>query len=349
MPPRNTRTTHPALSPQVEQMLAARNIDYDFEANLRISEIRDAEGNQVRFREHRATKDQVQKYATAMKHGATFPAIVLNDAHELIDGNTRRAAALKNGYDTIAAYICHGTTPLENRSLSVELNQSNGQSMTDAEIRAFIERAVLEGQHPEIKTLSRMTGVRETKIARWIAETQFRSRATRDGITDAHVEVLPDSTRAALNATRLEPVFKELTTLAAEARMPANDVKKVVTAVNSASSEGEALAIVESERRSRASELRAVASGFKPRHRSKGSAQHIGGLLRFNVDDLLDVAPEKQFETYDRMKSLRDRLNAVVERAERDWDLTPPEDDSTPPVDDSVTSADAALAGAASA
>lgn len=342
MPPRNTRTTHPALSPQVEQMLAARNIDYDFEANLRISEIRDAEGNQVRFREHRATKDQVQKYATAMKHGATFPAIVVNDAHELIDGNTRRAAALKNGYDTIAAYICHGTSPLENRSLSVELNQSNGQSMTDAEIRAFIERAVLEGQHPEIKTLSRMTGVRETKIGRWIAETQFRSRATREGITDAHVEVLPDSTRAALNGARLAPVFKELTTLAAEARMPANDVKKVVTAVNSASSEAEALAIVEGERRSRASELRAVASGFKPRHRSKGSAQHVGGLLRFNVDDLLDVAPEKQFETYDRMKSLRDRLNAVVERAEREWDLTPPEDDS-------VTSAGAELAGAASA
>src|SRR4051812_9320430 len=66
MPPRNTRTTHPAISPQVEQMLAARNIDYDFEPNVRVSEIRDTEGNQVRFREHRATKDQVQKYATAM-------------------------------------------------------------------------------------------------------------------------------------------------------------------------------------------------------------------------------------------------------------------------------------------
>jgi ParB-like chromosome segregation protein Spo0J len=324
-------------------MLAARSIDYDFEPNVRISEIRDAEGNQVRFREHRATKDQVQKYATAMKHGATFPAIVINDAHELIDGNTRRAAALKNGHDTIAAYICHGTTPLENRSLSVELNQSNGQSMTDAEIRAFIERAVLDGQHPEIKTLSRMTGVRETKIARWIAETQFRSRATKEGITDAHVEVLPDSTRAALNVARLAPVFKELTTLAAEARMPANDVKKVVTAVNSASSEADALAIVDNERQERSSELRAVASGFKPReHKSKGSAQHIGGLLRFKVEDLLDVAPEKQFEIYDRMKSLLDRLNQVVDRAEREWDLTPPEDDSE-------TAVEPALAGAASA
>jgi ParB-like chromosome segregation protein Spo0J len=343
MPPRNTRTNHPSIAPQVEQMLAARSIDYDFEPNVRISEIRDAEGNQVRFREHRATKDQVQKYATAMKHGATFPAIVINDAHELIDGNTRRAAALKNGHDTIAAYICHGTTPLENRSLSVELNQSNGQSMTDAEIRAFIERAVLDGQHPEIKTLSRMTGVRETKIARWIAETQFRSRATKEGITDAHVEVLPDSTRAALNVARLAPVFKELTTLAAEARMPANDVKKVVTAVNSASSEADALAIVDNERQERSSELRAVASGFKPReHKSKGSAQHIGGLLRFKVEDLLDVAPEKQFEIYDRMKSLLDRLNQVVDRAEREWDLTPPEDDSE-------TAVEPALAGAASA
>ncbi len=341
MPPKNTRTAHPAISPQVEQMLSARSIDYDFEPNFRVSEIRDAEGNQVRFREHRATKDQVQKYATAMKHGATFPAIVLNDAGELIDGNTRRAAAQKNGYDTIAAYICHSTTPLENRSLSVELNQSNGQSMTDGEIRAFIERAILDGQQPEIKTLSRMTGVRETKIGRWIAETQFRSRATNEGIPNPHVEVLPDSTRAALNATRLAPVFKDLTTLAAEARMPANDVKKVVTAVNSASSEAEALAIVEAERRSRSSELRAVASGFKPReHRSKGSAQHIGGLLKFKVDDLLDVAPEKRFETFDRMKSLRDRLNAAVDRAEQEWDLTPPESDA-------VISAEAQLAGAA--
>jgi hypothetical protein len=125
--------------------------------------------------------------------------------------------------------------------------------------------------------------------------------------------------------------------------MPANDVKKVVTAVNSASSEADALAIVDNERQERSSELRAVASGFKPReHKSKGSAQHIGGLLRFKVEDLLDVAPEKQFEIYDRMKSLLDRLNQVVDRAEREWDLTPPEDDSE-------TAVEPALAGAASA
>lgn len=326
MAPRNTRTAHPAISQQTEQMLQARNIDYEFQPNVRISDIRDVEGIQVRLSKHRAPKDQVTKYAVAMKHGATFPAIVLNDRLERIDGNTRLEAKIKNGDDTIPAYICHGITPLEARSLSVELNQSNGLAMTDEEIRGFIVGAVREGQHPEVKGLARMTGVRETKIARWIADTQFQARASQEGVDSRLVEVLPESTCAALQVTRLSSVFQALTQLAAEARIPAAQVKKIVAQANGASSEDEALAIVAAEREARASELRAVASGFKPRElRSKGSAQHIGGLARFSVDDLLDVAPEKRYETFVRVKAVRDCLDQVVARAEQEWDLTPPE------------------------
>lgn len=322
---------HPAISQQIEQMLTARNIDWDFEPNVRISEIRDAEGNQVRLTEHRAPKDQVQKYATAMKHGATFPAIVLNDRREKIDGNTRLEARIKNGDDTIPAYICHGMTPLESRSLSVELNQSNGLAMTKEELRRFVAGAVQEGQDLELKTLARMTGVRETTISRWIAETQFKSRAAKAGIEDRVINVLPESTRVALQATRLAPVFDELATLAAEARMPAVQVKQIVSQANSAPSEAEALQIVATERHARADEIRAAAAGFKPRERkSNGSAQHIGGLARFEVDDLLDVAPEKQYETFAKLSTLRDRLNAVVSRAEKEWNLTPPSPEPVP-------------------
>jgi ParB-like chromosome segregation protein Spo0J len=326
MAPRSSRTAHPAVSQQIEQMLKARSIDFDFEPNVRISEIRDAEGNQVRLTEHRAPKEQVDKYAVAMKHGATFPAIILNDRLERIDGNTRLEACIKNGDDTVPAYICHGLTPLEARSLSVELNQSNGLAMTDEEIRKFIDGAVMEGQHADLRTLARMTGVRETKIARWIAETQYKARAEREGIDERYVNVLPASTRAALHATRLAAVFHSLTQLAAEARMPAVQVKRIVAQANAAPSESEALAVVDAERDVRSDEIRAVASGFSPRdnRRSKGSAQHIGGLVRFEVDALLDVAPEKQFDTFQRIKLLRDRLDQVVARAEREWDLTPP-------------------------
>jgi hypothetical protein len=330
MASRNSRTAHPAISQQIEQMLKARNIDFDFEPNVQISEIRDAEGNQVRLTEHRAPKDQVSKYAVAMKHGATFPAIVLNDRLERIDGNTRLEAHIKNGEDVVPAYICHGLTPLEARSLSVELNQSNGLAMTEEEIRLFVDGAVEEGQHADLRTLSRMTGVRDTKIARWIAETQFTARADREGIDERHVNALPPSTRAALQATRLAAVFRALTQLAAEARMPAAQVKKIVAKANAASSESDALAVVDAERAARVDEIRAVASGFSPRdnRRSKGSAQHLGGLARFEVEDLLDVAPEKQFDTYQRMALLRDRLDQAVARAKQEWDLTPPAEEA---------------------
>jgi hypothetical protein len=322
---RNTRSTHPARSPQVEQMLKARGIDYEFEPNLAVSDIREAEEAQVRLLEHRAPKDQVTKYATAMKHGATFPAIVVNENFEKIDGNTRLEARKKNGSDTIAAYIVYGVTALDARSLSVELNQSNGLPMTEPEIRNFISGAISEGQHPEVRTLARMTGVRELRIHRWIAETQFLNRAHHAGISDRHLGVLPPSTRAALNSVRLDAVFNALTTLAAEAKLSAAEVKKLVTEVNKASSEDEARQIVETERNARAEAIRAIASGFSPKdHKSKGSAQHIGGLLRFDVDALLDVAPEKQYETFTRIKELRDRLDQVVNQAQRDWDLTPP-------------------------
>lgn len=335
-----TRNLHPATSQQIESKLTERKIDFEFEPNVRISDVRDAEGNQVRRIEHRAPKEQVARYATAMKHGAVFPAIVLNDRLEKIDGNTRLEATVRNGADTIPAYICHGVTSLDARSLSVELNQANGLAMTDDEIKKFIVDAVQEGEQPEIKSLARMTGVKESTITRWIAETKFRARAQRIGIDARLIEVLPDSTRAALEVTKLAPVFEKLTTLAAEARMPAADVKRVVARVNAASSQNEALEIVDAERDARSDQLRAVASGFKPRdRRSAGSAQHIGALVKFEVDDLLDVAEEKQYETFTRLKIVRDRLDAVVRRAEVEWDLSPPSDQSPTTPDVSAAAA----------
>ncbi len=325
MAPRNSRTAHPAMSQQIEAKLAERKIDYGFEPNMRIDDIRNAEGVQVRRIQHRAPKDRVERYATAMRHGAQFPAILLNDRMERIDGNTRLEAAKKIGRDTIPAYICHGITTLEARSLSVELNQSNGLAMEEDEIRAFIVDAIQSGQQPEVRSLARMTGVKDTKIARWIADTKFSNRVRNSGIDEDLVDVLPESTRVALEATRLAPVFENLTALAAEARMPAAEVKKLVSAVNNASSQNDALAIVSAERDARADQIRAAASGFKPRQRrSAGSAQHFGALLKFEVDDLLDVEPERQFETYRRLEVIRDRLDAVVRRAKEEWDLTPP-------------------------
>lgn len=324
--PRNTRTNHPAMSQQVEAMLHARNIHFDFEANVRIEDVRLAEGFQVRHDKNRAPKEQVDKYAVAMKHGAVFPAIVLNENLERIDGNTRLEAKIKNGDQVTPAYICNGLTPLEARSLSVELNQSNGLAMTEDEIRTFVDGAVKDGQSADLRTLARMTGVRDSKIARWIAESQFVTRALGEGIDQRTIDQLAGTARAALQAARLATVFRGVTQLAADAKLKVSEVKKLVSAANAAASEAEALAVVNDEREARNEDIRAHASGFAPRRdfKSQSWAQHLGGLVRFDVEDLLDVAPEKQYDTYRRMTTLRDRLVEVVERAGREWDLTPP-------------------------
>src|SRR4051812_31005456 len=116
-------SAHPASSPQTEERLRARLLEFHFEPNFPLNALVDAEGNQVRLIENRAPASMVTRYAEQMRTGAIFPAIVVNERNEVVDGNTRRFAAAKLGRGTIAAYICTDLTALQARSLSVELNQ----------------------------------------------------------------------------------------------------------------------------------------------------------------------------------------------------------------------------------
>lgn len=313
---------HPSASAQVETKLAARHVMFTFEPNLAIDQIRDVEGNQVRFGEHRAPKGMVDRYAEQMKGGAVFPAIVVNDRHELVDGNTRWVAARRIKRQTIPAYVCSDLSALQARSLSVELNQSHGLSMTEEEIRAFVTSAVDDGHVLDAKAYSRMTGVKASTLARWVAAKHFDMRATRAGIASQRLEGLSDSVRAALHVAKLKSVFLEVTTLAIEARVPASELKAIITEANAATSETAARDVVTCAREMRSDDIKAIAAGLKTaRRRSAGSALHIGGLLRFEVADLLDVAPEKQGEMFERMSLVQERLQAALAQASLAWNL----------------------------
>jgi len=313
---------HSASSAQVEDRLRARHVDFTLEPNLGIDSIVDAEGQQVRSIEHRAPAAMVKRYAEQMKAGAVFPAIVVNERFELIDGNTRRRAAAKAGRPTIAAYVCHDLTPLQARSLSVELNQCHGLSMTDEEIFAFVRGAVQEGQTLDVKAYARMTGVRPSQLERWRAQVTFELRARRCGIRDADVSALPATVQAALNSIRLTPVLIVATSLAVAARLSVADVRDVVGKINAADSESEALRIVAAEQHDRSADIRAIAGGFSPgRPSSHRSAMHVGALLKIGVEDLLAVAPDRRSDRVAQLRSLRQHLDLAIVSAEAQWDL----------------------------
>jgi len=319
---------HPSACAQTENRLAARHLRFTFEPNLPLDQILEVEGNQVRLSEHRAPKAIVDRYAEQMKAGAIFPAIVVNDRHELVDGNSRWMAARVIGRKAIAAYVCSDLSAIQARSLSVELNQTHGLSMTEAEIHAFATSAVEEGRAIDAKAYARMTGVKPATLTRWVNAKHFEMRAGREGIGPERFAHLSESARAALQVARLRTVFRDVTDLAVEARVPAAQLNTLIAEANAAASEAEALAIIARAREARAEDIKAIAAGFRSsRRRSAGAAMHIGGLLRFEIADLLDVPPDRQADTFRRMSRLWQRLDGALARARAEWSL----DDITGP------------------
>lgn len=321
--PPNGRTDgamHPARLPQTEDKLEARHVSYRFEANLSLSELRDVEGNQVRRSEHRAPKEMVKRFAEQMKNGATFPAIVVNEHYELVDGNTRWAAAKQNKRTSLPAYVCENLTALQARSLSVELNQSHGLSMSPDEIRAFVESAADAGQKINTQAYARMTGTKPRTLARWVAAHDFRARAAREGFPAEAIAQLPEAVRVVLNTAKLKAVFTEATWLAIDARVKAQLLQMIVREANNSLSEAAALEVIASARAARAEDIKNLAAGFQPaKRRSSGSEAFIGGLLKFEPADLVDVAPERQQEALARMRTLHERLGSAIEQAATAW------------------------------
>lgn len=304
---------HPARSPQIEDRLDARHIAYTFEPSFPVDGLRDAEGNQVRLSQHRAPKQMVDRFVEQMKNNAVFPGIVINAAGELVDGNTRLAAVGRLCRPTIAAYVCGDLTPLAARALSVELNQSHGQSMTSQEIRAFVIGAVREGQTLDVRVYARMTGTKPTALRRWIKAEEARARAGRAGLPADGFELLPESVQAALQQTRMQSVFVQAARLASDARLNASTTKAIVRDSNVASSEAAALMLVAREREARVADITTIASGFSPRrHRSAAAAPHLAALMKYAASDFSDVPPDKVVDAMARMERLHTELGLAL-------------------------------------
>lgn len=318
MPPVTSGTPraamHPARSPQIEERLDRRHIGYTFEPNFPVERIRRAEGNQVRLSAHRAPKHMVARYVEQMRNDAVFPAIVINDADELVDGNTRLAATEQLKRETIAAYICSDLTPLIARALSIELNQSHGESMTAPEIRVYVIGAVREGQTLDLRAFARMTGTKPALLKRWVKAEQARRRAAGAGLTN-RFELLPEAVQAALEQVRMQSAFVEAARLAIDAQLNTSTMRTLVSEVNTARSEAEALLLIAKARSAHAADIATMASGFKPaRRRSVGAAPHLAALMRYEASDFSDLPPEKVPAAIARMERLHTQLGLALSR-----------------------------------
>jgi hypothetical protein len=209
--------------------------------------------------------------------------------------------------------VCSDLTPLVGRALSVELNQSHGEAMKSAEIRAFVISAVREGQKLDLSAYARMTGTNRRTLARWIRAEEARRRITRAGLND-RFEQLAEPVQATLQKIRLQSVFVEASRLAIDAQLSTMVTKAIVKEANAAASEDEALALIDKEREARAADISALGAGFTPaRRRAATIAPHLAALMRCDVSDFTDVAPDKIPDAITRIEQVHAQLGIALE------------------------------------
>jgi hypothetical protein len=302
---------HPASSQTTESILAERGIAYSFEADLPLDSVQRPEGENGWSPRHRASEGVVGTYAVQMRQGAVFPAIVVTDSFQVIDGDCRLAAKLRCGATSIAAYVCAAVSASEIRSLSVELNHVNGQRMTSDEVRNFVVSCMRSGVVVEPTTCARITGIKASTIARWVTIEHCRVRATSQGLS---TDAVSDAALVAVASARLDRVFADLLIAATSGAGPASRLHAIALEANAAESEADAVAVV-----SNAIRTGGLATADASRHSGHRSARYVGGLLQFTVEDLLDVAPDRQRETYADLCLVRDLVSAAVAAAESTW------------------------------
>jgi hypothetical protein len=224
---------------------------------------------QVRTSEHQAPKKRADRYATQMKAGATFPAIVVAENGavvagqrqvKMVDGNTRRRAALNPdvGWDKFPAYVLKDVSFEQCRQIGVYMNQRNGRDLDDSEARKWVNEALEAGM--SLTNIARISGFAYSTVKRMDGIREFGIRAKQ---TDLPTEVLNTvhEGSAALLADKVQHnnVFAEAAKLAADAHLTPVDLRPLVTKIAKTGSDTEAFELIAKERAAHTPQIKSYA------------------------------------------------------------------------------------------
>lgn len=162
---------------QLEALLVEWDVPFELEPDFDLAGIKpEATWSQVRVESNRSPKENVEQYALQMSNGAVFPPIVLaaNDK-AVIDGNTRIAAARRNGRDTFPAYIVHPANDLIARAIGAAVNMVGGERLTSGELQAAARDFLEAGFNDQ--EIARRLGRTYEWARKFRRQTEFVERA----------------------------------------------------------------------------------------------------------------------------------------------------------------------------
>lgn len=223
----------------IEAKLQNWNITYEYVPAFDLDQLEVVEVAQVRFAEHRINPAQVEEYRQQMDSGATFPPLVVMHPNIVVDGNTRRAAAMKvRRIKTLPAFVARFPSTALARAFAAAINQTGGRRLAPDEARASAQ-ALLEAGYTE-EAVSLEVGYSRTQVGKWKIEMAFAERARRTGIAHA-IDDVKKAQQHQIGQLRSDPVFAEVARTVLDLNPPAKDVTDLVKIAKEAHSDADAL------------------------------------------------------------------------------------------------------------
>lgn len=298
----------PIEDPKVESILRDFNLRYDLLEAVEIATIATDDAQQARIVAHRAIPANVEQYYEQMKNGAQFPPIVLREPRILLDGNTRIQAATKLGLQYFPAYVVHDITTTDMaRTLSGTINQMGGQRLSVEEAQDLAVDMMYGDLRLPVGAVARYVGRSASQITRWRKQAEVTKHAERLGVADA-LALISATQREKLADVQLDEPFRRLVELVAGSKPPNAELTAVVRDVEKATSEQDALTVVD-----------AAAMRWRPtgpagrviRNQKAQRARMVAGqLLKLRPADVFD--PERAVDDRIMWERIRDHADDVL-------------------------------------
>jgi len=224
---------------RIEQLLEEWRLPFDLDQQFPLARLRIDDATQIRSEAHRAPATTGDQYVTHMKHGASFPPIVVGTNAMLVDGNTRVEACRKLGMKTFPAYKVKFPQLGIARMIGAALNQMGGDRLSEEEIVVAAEVMMGEGYGDE--AIARTLGRSVSHVRNVRRDRTFRDAATRTGVSNVAV---PKAVQRVLASIPHDEPFKAAVEAVGRAKPAVKDVIALVDRISKTRSDAEALAAI---------------------------------------------------------------------------------------------------------
>jgi hypothetical protein len=313
----------------VTDAITAFGFEYTFVPDYLLSQI--AGNVQIRDIKNVAPLDRVLLYAEDMSRGQGYNPIVVSADHLMLDGHTRRGAALKIKRLTLPAFVLNRKyedelTPqqrsVQNRmhGLGTALNQ-HGLPMTRREIRHQIELIGPNAGYDAAR-LAQLLHVQESFVQNIFAEMRARERFAEVKFEPAR-ELTASQLRSLGRAQINNAPYKALCDLTEKANLTPTEIDHIRKEAKDRRDDDAALTYIQQEREARASQI----EDFKAHGKADTSnalllRQRLGFIRRFKGKEreLCEHNPSTVAKHIADIKDAIEVLERVLDEQESDED-----------------------------